>query len=297
MKVGVILPLFSGDARRVVEVAREAEALGFDGVFAFDHFFPPGRPPDRPSVEAFTTLAAAAASTERVAVGTLVTRVSLRPAGLLAKTASWLDAASGGRFVLGVGTGDRTDLPEHEAYGLPVPGRAERREHLEETVAALKTLFEGRRFEGGRHVPAVSGPLNPGPVRAGGPPIWVAGLAEQVIRIAGRTADGWNGWGLDVPAFERKTAVLAEEADRAGRAVEPTWAGIVLVGRDREETARLLERRRARGMNDEAWVGTAEELAGFLRGLAEAGATWAALVHAGPRDRRALVAEEVLPAL
>ncbi|MGH2654634.1 MAG: LLM class flavin-dependent oxidoreductase, partial [Actinomycetota bacterium] len=134
MKVGVVLPLFSGDPAKVVAAAVEAEALGFDGVFAFDHFFPPGGASDRPALEAFATLGAVAAATERVRIGTLVARASLRPVGLLAKSASWLDAASGGRLVLGIGTGDPIDRPEHEAYGIPMLDKAERRVHLEETV-------------------------------------------------------------------------------------------------------------------------------------------------------------------
>ena len=76
MKVGLILPLFSGNPDRVLSFARQAEDLGYDGVFAFDHFFPPGASPDRPSLEAFSSLAAVGAASERLAVGTLVTRAS-----------------------------------------------------------------------------------------------------------------------------------------------------------------------------------------------------------------------------
>ena len=83
----------------------EAEALGYDGVFVFDHFFPPGAPSDQPALEAFTMLAAVAEATERVRIGTLVTRASLRPAGLIAKMASVIDAQSGGRLILGDGDG------------------------------------------------------------------------------------------------------------------------------------------------------------------------------------------------
>jgi len=293
----VVLPLFSGDPGRVIEVARESEDLGFDGVFAFDHFFPPGGPPEAPSLEVFTTLAAVAASTERVAVGTLVARASLRPVGLLAKTAAWLDAASGGRLILGIGTGDGTDRAEHDTYGIPMFGRDDRRAHLEETLEALGALFAGDAYAGGRLVPPIDGPLLPPPARPGGPPIWVAGLAEPVVRLAGRRAHGWNGWGIDADAFAAKAAVLDEEASAAGRTAEPTWAGIVLVGEDREQVGRLLERRRERGMADEVWAGTPSELAAFLRRLEAAGATWAVLVHAGPKDRRELVAREVLPEL
>ncbi len=295
MNVGVVLPLFSGDPEKVVAAAVEAEALGFDGAFVFDHFVPPGGAPERPSLEAFATLGAVAAATERIRVGTLVARASLRPVGLLAKSAAWLDAASGGRLILGIGTGDPIDRPEHRAYGIPMLGKAERRAHLEETLTALGALFDGEAYPGGPMVPAIRGPLRPPPARRGGPPVWVGGQADPVIRLAGRLADGWNGWGLPPEAFAARAAVLREAAGL--REVRATWAGIALAGADRAELAALEERRRARGLDDDAWTGTAEDLVGLLRELSAAGATWAVMVLAGPADRRALVAERVLPAL
>ncbi|MGH2683554.1 MAG: LLM class flavin-dependent oxidoreductase [Actinomycetota bacterium] len=297
MKVGVVLPLFSGDPEKVLHAAREAEEMGFDGAFVFDHFFPPGAPRDRPALEAFTTLAAVAAATERIGVGTLVTRVSLRPAGMLAKLGAWLDAASGGRLILGMGTGDPIDLPEHEAYGIPMSRRQERRAQLEETVIAMKALWRGERYEGGGFVPPLAGPVLPPPSRPGGPPVWLGAQADAVVRMAGRVADGWNGWGLNPDAFRAKSALLMKEAGAAGRRSEATWAGIILVGADQRETRELVDRRRARGLDDEAWTGTTEDLKGFLHDLATAGATWAVMVPAGPADRRALIAKEVLPAL
>lgn len=294
MKVGIVLPLFSGDPEKVLAAARETEELGFDGAFVFDHFFPPGAAEDRPSLEAFTTLAAVAAVTERIAVGTLVTRASLRPVGLLAKQAAWLDAASGGRLILGIGTGDATDAKEHHAYGIPLLGKAERREQLGEAIEALRALFSGGSYPGGGLVPPLRGPLRPPPARPEGPPIWVAGLAPPVVRLAGRLADGWNGWGLDAAAFREKVSLLADAAN--GRQVEPTWAGIVATAPERDEVDRMMEDRRARGMED-GWSGTTEELADFLAGLRDAGCVWTVLVAAGPRDRRALIARDVLPKL
>lgn len=298
LKVGLILPMFSGDPHRVLAAAREAERLGFDGVFAFDHFFPPGAPPDRPALEAFTILAAVAEATDRLAIGTLVTRAILRPAGMVAKLASTLDLISGGRMILGVGTGDPIDLPEHHVFGFHGLGVRERREHLAETIAAIKALFNGQSFEGGRWLGRLEGPLLPPPPRGGGPPVWVGAQSDQVVRMAGRLADGWNGWGLPPEEFGAKAQLLAEEADRAGRRAEATWAGIVLVGEDEREVARLMEDRRRKAMSDGvAWAGPVDRLPGHLRALAAAGATWAIMVLAGPAGRRELMAERVLPAL
>jgi alkanesulfonate monooxygenase SsuD/methylene tetrahydromethanopterin reductase-like flavin-dependent oxidoreductase (luciferase family) len=183
LRVGVILPMFSGDPGPVLEAARSAESLGFDGVFAFDHFFPPGGPPDRPALEAFTTLAAVAAGTNRVQLGTLVTRALLRPPGLVAKMMSTLDLISEGRTILGIGTGDPIDRPEHDAFGFPTLGVRERRAHLAETVSALQALFEGTAYPGGEHVPALAGPLAPACVRPGGPPIWLGAQSDEVERV------------------------------------------------------------------------------------------------------------------
>jgi alkanesulfonate monooxygenase SsuD/methylene tetrahydromethanopterin reductase-like flavin-dependent oxidoreductase (luciferase family) len=293
MNVGLILPLFSGDPDRVASFARRAEALGYDGVFAFDHFFPPGAPTDRASLEAFASLSAVAAATERVTVGTLVTRASIRPAGLLAKMAAGVDDISGGRMVLGIGTGDPIDQPEHQAYGLTYLEKGERREHLIETVRAVKALFAGSPWPGGGRIPPVSGPLLPRPVAPGGPPVWVGGFADEVVRIAAREADAWNGWGMSIPEFARKANLLWEAAE--GRDVAATWAGIVLVGEDEDDASRLLDARDRKGLLEtNVWSGSVRSLAGWLDGLEGAGASWVVLVAAGPGDRIELIAEHAL---
>src|SRR6266516_2577749 len=84
-----------------------------------------------------------------------------RRTGLLAKMAATLDLMSGGRMILGIGTGDPIDQPEHDAYGFTTLSVKDRRAHLAETVAALKALFRGDGFEGGAFVPPMAGPLTP----------------------------------------------------------------------------------------------------------------------------------------
>ena len=276
--------------------ARRAEDVGFDGVYAFDHFFPPGASPDRPSLEAFVTLAAIGAATDRLMLGTLVARAQLRPIGLLAKLAANVDLLSEGRLLLGLGTGDPIDRPEHEAFGFPALSKTDRRAHLTESIGALKALFAGRRWAGGDFVPPLRGPLLPRASTSDGPPLWIGAQADPVIALAGRLADGWNGWGLAPDAFERKAKLLAGEAAASGRRAEATWAGITLVGADDDEAAKLLERRRSRGMPDDGlWVGGADRFVEHLSALERSGATWAILVPAGPADRVELLAERVLP--
>lgn len=295
MKVGLVLPLFSGDPVRVLAYAERAEEMGFDGVFAFDHLFPPGAPPDRPSLEAFSTLAAVAARTSRIAVGTLVTRATLRSAGMMAKLAAAVDDVSRGRMILAIGTGDPIDEPEHRVFGMPYLGKVERREHLVETVRAVRTLFDGRPWAGGARVPAMPGPLLPPPVTPGGPPIWIGGFADQVVRLAAREADAWNGWGMGLEEFSRKARLL--EAEARGRSVSATWAGIVVIGRDDDDVERSLRERAARGQETEVWAGTTRSLRVWLEDLRDVGASWAVLVAGGPTDRLELIAAEVLPHL
>jgi alkanesulfonate monooxygenase SsuD/methylene tetrahydromethanopterin reductase-like flavin-dependent oxidoreductase (luciferase family) len=293
VKVGLVLPLFSGDPERVLAFATRAEALGYDGVFAFDHLFPPGAPADRPSLEAFATLSAVAAATSRITVGTLVTRATLRSAGMIAKLAAAVDDVSGGRMILAIGTGDPIDEAEHRVFGLPYLEKAERREHLVETVRAVRALFEGGAWSGGEHVPAMAGPLLPAPVTPGGPAIWIGGFADAVVRLAAREADAWNGWGMGHDEFARKARLLEVEA--AGRAVSATWAGIVVVGRDEAEVDRLIARRGDRGLEPNVWAGTTGSLRAWLADLRGAGASWAVLVAGGPPDRVELISAEVLP--
>jgi alkanesulfonate monooxygenase SsuD/methylene tetrahydromethanopterin reductase-like flavin-dependent oxidoreductase (luciferase family) len=293
----LVLPMFSEDARRVLDFARRAEELGFDGVFAFDHLMPLGGPADGPALECFATLSAIAATTERVALGTLVARASLRPAGLLAKQAASVHAMSHGRLILTVGTGDRLSKREHDAFGIPYLGPEDRRRHLEQTVSAVSALFAGAPWPGGDDVPAVPGPLLPS-VAASPPIVWIGGTSEAAVRSAVSLANGWNAWGIPIETFSERTALLRELASgRSG--VEATWGGVALVGRDGDELEALLGRRTAAGKAPppDAWVVDARGLVERLRRLRDAGASWAILLPAGPIDRVDLIAEVALPAL
>jgi len=284
----------TADVERVLAFARRAEDLGFHGLFAFDHLFPPGAASDRPSLEAYATLAAVASSTSRVTLGTLVTRASLRSAGMLAKQVATLDDVSRGRFVLGTGTGDALGRAEHEVFGLPYLDPALRREHLAESIRAVRALMAGEPWAGSEHVPAVDGPLLPAPRTAGGPRIWVGGTSEGAVRVAAREADGWNGWGLAAPVFAERARLLRTEA--GGRAVEATWGGAAVIGDDAADAERRVQDRRARGL-EHAWGGSADDAVGWLADLRDAGATWAIVLAAGSSDRVDLMAERVLPGL
>lgn len=292
MRIGLVLPVATADPDRTLGFARRAEELGFDGVFAFDHFFPPGAPSDRPSLEAYATLAAVASVTSRITIGTLVTRACLRSAAVIGKQAIALSDISGGRFVLGIGTGDSLSRAEHDAFGLPYLGPAVRRHHLVETVRAVRALLRGEPWLGGHHVPAMRGPLLPGPRI---PPVWIGGASEGAAVAAAHEADGWNGWGLPLETFGRRVARIRREGEATGRPVEATWGGAMVVGADLEEAGRLLQGRAERGIATDVWAGDVRGAGAWLEGLRAAGATWAILLPAGAADRMELIGERVLP--
>jgi alkanesulfonate monooxygenase SsuD/methylene tetrahydromethanopterin reductase-like flavin-dependent oxidoreductase (luciferase family) len=284
VKLGLSLPMFTADVGRPLAAAARAADAGYDGVFAPDHLFPPGAP-GRPALEPFAVLAAIATLHPGLRVGTLVTRASLRPAGILAKQGAALDQMNGGRAILGLGAGDSVSKPEHEAFGIPFASTAERVAILEETVEALRALFGGDAWPGGAHVSAIAGPLLP----PGGPELWVGGRSDAVIGVAARAADAWNGWALDAEGFEVAAGELRRLAD--GRSVAPTWGGIALVGTDEGDLERRRGERRDKGLSMDIWQGTTEDLRSFAGRLEEAGCSWLIVQPVGGEDRVDVVAE------
>jgi alkanesulfonate monooxygenase SsuD/methylene tetrahydromethanopterin reductase-like flavin-dependent oxidoreductase (luciferase family) len=287
VKLGISLPMFTADVRRPLAAAARAAAAGYDGAFAPDHLFPPGAP-DRPALEPFTVLSAVAVAHPGLHVGTLVSRASLRPVGLVAKLGAALDQLSGGKAILGLGAGDAVSRPEHEMFGIPFSGAAERVAVLGETAEALRGLFAGDGWTGGAHVPPIAGPILP----PGAPALWIGGRSSPVIATAARAADGWNGWGIDAEAFEAAVHELRRLAD--GRFVVPTWGGIVLVGDDEPHLQRLREDRRARGLTMDLWQGTVDDLRRFADRLATAGCEWIVTLPVGEGDRVDVVASALL---
>src|SRR5205823_14355068 len=135
---------------RVVENAKAAEKAGFDLVTVMDHFYQIRGvgPETEPMLEAYTTLAAIAAHTTKIKVGTLVTGVTYRNPALLVKEVTTLDVISKGRAILGIGAAWNED--EHRGYGFEFPPIGQRMDRLEEAVTIAKLMFTEERpsFEG-----------------------------------------------------------------------------------------------------------------------------------------------------
>jgi F420-dependent oxidoreductase-like protein len=202
IRLGLQIPIFTfpnvPDAAlfgQVAAIAATAERAGFDSVWVMDHFYQlaaAGRPPEDPMLEAYTLLAAIAARTERVNLGTLVTGVTYRNPALLAKTVTTLDVISSGRAILGIGAAWYEQ--EHLGYGFDFPPVRERMDRLDETLRICRAMFTRERstFEGRYY--QIRDALNfPRPVRPGGPPVLVGGAgARRTLRLVARHADAWN---------------------------------------------------------------------------------------------------------
>ncbi len=136
MRLGITLPQFRSDPGPALAVASAAEAAGLDGVFVFDHLWPLGQP-HRPALHSYELLAAVAAETAVVAVGTLVARVGLLPDALFLHALRTLHQLAGDRLIAGLGTGDVANQAENVAYGVGYPSMGERRARL---VACSRAL-------------------------------------------------------------------------------------------------------------------------------------------------------------
>ncbi len=200
---------------RSVELAREAETLGYDHLWVYDHVETVPRREPSHVFEAFTMLAALSQQTTRVGLGQLVTCSSYRNAGLLAKEAACVDVYSGGRLILGLGAGWFHE--EYHAYGYQYRSNPDRLVALDETLEVVRRLWteETVTFDGD-HLHFDGAYCDPKPVQQL-PPVLVGGGGEQVnLRIAARRADLTN-WQVGLEAFERKSRLLAGYCEEVGR--------------------------------------------------------------------------------
>ena len=224
-RVGLQIPNFTypgvADADlfdTVARAAQSAERAGADSVFVMDHFFqlPMLGPASYNMFEAYTLLGALAARTSTVRLGTLVTGVTYRHPGVLAKQVTTLDVISGGRALLGIGAAWH-DV-EHRALGVPFPPLRERYEHLEDALRICRAMFtEDQSSVTGTHHSTEGAWNHPAPLQASGPRIMVGGSGEQVtFRLAAQYADELNIIAT-ISELPRKLDALHGHLDRLGR--------------------------------------------------------------------------------
>jgi probable F420-dependent oxidoreductase len=198
------------DPRNVVRVAEAAEEAGWEALFVWDHLAFVWGPP---AADPWVTLAAVAASTSRMRLGTAVTPVARRRPQVLAQAVATLDVLSGGRVVFGAGLGGVPS--EFSAFGEDDDARV-RAEKLDEGLDLLRRLWAGERVEHhGRHFSVVDVALAPLPLQKQ-LPIWVGGNAPRALARAAR----FDGWIADTADPERMTVSpdeLAEKIAAIGR--------------------------------------------------------------------------------
>ena len=198
-----------------VEIARRADAIGYDHVWVYDHVETVPRREPSHVFEAWTMMAALAQCTTRVGLGQLVTCAGYRNAGLLAKQAACVDVMSGGRLIFGIGAGWYHE--EYQAYGYEYLADRVRLQILDETLRAIKLLWiEEQSTFAGTHVSLKEAFCDPKPLQQL-PPIWVGGEGEKItLRIAAELADATN-WQVGLDSFVHKSKVLGEHCERIGR--------------------------------------------------------------------------------
>jgi len=260
-------------------VARNAAEAGVQGIALMDHLIqiPQVGRAWEPIPEPWVTLGMLAGLEPALRLGTLVTPVTFRAPGILAKTVATLEALSGGRAFCGIGAG--WWAREHAAFGLAFPSAPERLDQLETAIETLRALWQpGTKAYQGQRVSLPETTCYPRP--ASRIPIIVGGSGEKrTLRIAATLGDGCN-LPSDITALDRKLAVLRAHCLAAGRdpaQVEITVLDIPVIGRDRAQAASIVEQLRGRttaaAFAQQHHAGTPDDHIGRYRLLAERGVT------------------------
>jgi probable F420-dependent oxidoreductase len=243
----------------LLDVGVEAERLGFDAVWLPDSPFQYGLP------DPLLVIAALAARTQRVTLATGVLLAGLRQPALLAQQLASLDALAGGRLRCGFGLGFKSPESRHqfETVGVRFAGRVGL---LEESVELMRELWSapGRpvSFQGS-HVAVRDLVLSPAPVRAGGPPIWLAGAGVSAARRVGRLADGWLPYLPDAADYAEAWRQVQAAAADAGRGAPPVPGLYLTVAIDESEAVARDRLRRT----VEGWYGRSFTMVSSLQAM------------------------------
>jgi alkanesulfonate monooxygenase SsuD/methylene tetrahydromethanopterin reductase-like flavin-dependent oxidoreductase (luciferase family) len=275
-----------------VALARACEDSGVEGLFRSDHYLSVMGARERQSLDAWATISALAAITERIRFGTLVSPVTFRHAAEIAKVVATVDHVSDGRVELGLGAGWNRD--EHEAYGFPFPGLRERMDLLERQLAHVRRQWTE---------------LSPEPVQRPHPPLTMGGAAgPRSCLLAARFADEYNTVFASVEecAERRERVVAACHEVRREPIVFSLMTGCVVGRNERELEQRAANVARRTGRDaaeflasDQTVTGTVEEVVERLRDYERVGVSRVYLQHLDHSDVEmvGLIGSEVVPSL
>jgi alkanesulfonate monooxygenase SsuD/methylene tetrahydromethanopterin reductase-like flavin-dependent oxidoreductase (luciferase family) len=275
-------------------LARACEESGIEALFRSDHYESVFGFEERAALDAWSTVAALAAATERIRLGTLVSPVTFRRAGELAKVVATVDNISGGRVEVGLGAG--WNESEHEHFGFPFPDLSERMDELE------------RQLE---HVTRQWAERSPRPVQQPRPPLILGGHARpRGCRLAARYADEYNSTFSTPEECAERRARVAAACEEAGRDPIPfSLMTVCVVGRDPEEVVERIRRQAAVTGRDQdpaaalaqenKLIGTVDEVVARLRVYADAGVERVYLQHLDHTDVEMvrLIGAEIVPSV
>jgi len=241
MEFGLMVePQMGGTYADLLEIAQAAEQAGFASIARSDHYL--AGEESVPATDALTSIGGLARETDSIKLTVLVTPLTFRHPGVIAKTATTLDEMSGGRFELGVGTGWMES--EHRVFGIKLPELRTRFSLLFETLAYVHSVF-GRTPGGysGRHFSLEDVEVLPKPISR--IPIIIGGTGmKKTPSIAGRFADEYNMFACDAETLAARLAVMTKTAtalDRDPADIKVSITTSILIGEDEAEYRDLLE--------------------------------------------------------
>ena len=300
----------------MLEIAKDIERLGYESAWVYDHFHTVPEPTQEVTYEAWTLMAALAATTDSVRLGQMCTCNTYRPPSYLAKVAATIDVISNGRLEMGIGAGWYEH--EHDGYGYEFKSPGGRLGMLREGVEIMEAMWTEDVVDyDGEHYKLKGAICQPKPIQDPHIPMWIAGGGEKVtLRIAARHADYTNFGGDELDGFVSKSEILRGHCEEVGTDFEsiarsanfnvlcaPTEAAVndkkrwlldhlarYVSKENAERSARLYDRT----------SGTPEQIVAWLRDYQDAGLAYA-ILHipdvAYDRESLELVAREVIPAL
>ena len=303
---GVTLPQIKRTWEEVRQAAIAFDDDGYDSVWVCDHIY--GVPlPTLPILEAWSLLAAVAAITERVGLGTLVTPPFFRNPAVLAKQVATIDQIAPGRTIMGLGAG--WFQPEFEQTGCRFPSLRERMQALEETAQILTGLWTQERFSlEGEHFQVREAICEPKPAQR--PPILIGGTGERVLMgIVARHADIWNNMAIAQAQLAQKVEALKRRCDEEKRdfgTLSVSQQCVVVIAETDDQARVSLEKAQkvygghlGAGLEEHGIWGTPERVIDCIERHRVLGCTGFVIEFFGrdTREPARLFAEKVIPAL
>jgi F420-dependent oxidoreductase-like protein len=295
-RFGVHTGLQRTDGPELQALWQRIEALGFDWISIWDHFYAADGTGDPHCLEAVASHAALAAATSRVRCGSLVYSAGYRHPAVLANAIATIDRFSGGRAVLGLGGG--WSQVEYDAYGIPFGTPGSRLRMLRESIQCVRGLLtqESTDFDG-EHFHLTDARCEPKPVQDR-LPIWVGGGGEKVtLKIAAEHADGWNIPFVSAEEWARKSGVLTAHCESVGRDPATVTRSVNVGMALDDDDLRAQFGAIAEFVRPGVVIGSGQEMVDRVGEYVDAGAEWIILAMRAPFDRDGLerFAAEVLP--